>query len=243
MQKQQGKNMYGVNLDNIGYAYGGRSVLHGVSMVMGEGEFTVILGPNGSGKSTLLKLIAGLLIPLSGAITIHGNTVQEFRKSGRIGYVPQNYGKNTAFPATVEEIIRLGLLSRHPSPGKSEARDIVEQMLSVVDIEKLRKRRLAELSGGQQQRVMVARALAGNPGVLLLDEPTSGVDAEASTKIYELLKQLNISSGITIIMVSHDIDQATKWASKVACINYGLCYYGDSRDFRKHHADRPHPWQ
>jgi zinc transport system ATP-binding protein len=115
-------------------------------------------------------------------------------------------------------------------------------MLSLVGADGLSNRRIGELSGGQQQRVMVARALAGNPELLLLDEPTSGVDYAASNRIFQLLGQLNHNLGITVIMITHDIAQATQWATKVACINRGLCFYDTSDRFRKEHAQLGHLW-
>lgn len=234
--------MCGIKLDNICFSYNGTSLLSNINMQIASGEFIVILGPNGSGKSTLLKLMTGLIRPMQGTVEIEGTPVQEFRKSGRIGYVPQNYGRNTGFPATVEEIVKMGLVSQPASLSKVASRHIVRHMLTLVGMEEMRKRRISDLSGGQQQRVMVARALAGNPGALFLDEPTSGIDPEASAKIYELLKDLNTTLGVTIVMVSHDVEKATRWASRVACVNYGLCYFGDSGEYRKRHGQDPHSW-
>lgn len=234
--------MCGIKLDNVSFSYNGNSLLNNISMQIASGEFVVILGPNGSGKSTLLKLMTGLLRPVQGTIAIEGISVQQFRKTGQIGYVPQNYGRNTGFPATVEETVRMGLVSQQTKMSKAASRHIVEHMLTLVGMEEFYARRLSDLSGGQQQRVMVARALAGNPGVLFLDEPTSGIDPEASAKIYELLKHLNSALGVTIVMVSHDVEKATRWASRVACVNYGLCYFGDGGEYRKHHGQTQHIW-
>lgn len=231
-----------IKLDNISFTYTDRPLLANVNMQIASGEFIVILGPNGSGKSTLLRLMTGLIQPLQGTVTIEGIPVNDFRKTGKLGYVPQNYAKNAAFPATVEEIVSLGLVAQKTRLSKMAARHIVGHMLTLVGAAELAKRNFGELSGGQQQRIMVARALAGNPGVLFLDEPTSGIDPEASAKIYELLNYLNTSLGVTVVMVSHDIEMATKWASKVACVNYGLCYFGASQEFRAHHGRYPHSW-
>ncbi|HWQ61940.1 MAG TPA: ATP-binding cassette domain-containing protein, partial [Negativicutes bacterium] len=141
----------------------------------------------------------------------------------------------------VEEIVALGLVAGRSRQMKKEAaRYVVDHMLKLVGAEALRGRLIGELSGGQQQRVMVARALAGNPGLLLLDEPTSGVDHDTSTRLYDLLGELNRNLGVTVIAVSHDIDKVTRWASKVACINHGLCYYGDAVEFRRDHANSLH---
>jgi zinc transport system ATP-binding protein len=234
--------MYDISISDLTYSYGDSVVLRDLSMTVTAGEFVAVVGPNGAGKSTLLKLIAGLLRPDSGRIMVAGRTADEARAAGDIGYIPQNYARSTAdFPATVAEIAALGLVSgRKKNLSKEAARHIVDHMLAMVDIAELRDRRVGELSGGQQQRVMVARALAGNPRLLLLDEPTSGVDFDTSTKIYGLLGQLNQSLGITVVTVSHDIDKVTRWAGRVACINQGLCFYGDCAEFRRVHAQEPH---
>ncbi len=234
--------MYDINISDVTFSYGGDAVLHDLSMTVAAGEFVAVVGPNGAGKSTLLKLVAGLLRPDRGRVTIAGRTADEARAAGDIGYIPQNYARNVAgFPATVAEIVALGLVSgRKKNLSADAARHIVDHMMAMVDIQDLRDRRVEELSGGQQQRVMVALALAGNPRLLLLDEPTSGVDFDTSTKIYGLLGQLNRNLGITVVTVSHDIDKVTRWANRVACINKGLCFYGDCAEFRRVHAQEPH---
>lgn len=232
-----------INLNNITFGYNTELVLNNITFSVTQGEFVVAVGPNGAGKSTLLKIMAGLLEPLSGQVLIDGETVRTAARRSKIGYVPQHYAQNTAaFPATVEEIVALGLVN-NPSPLTAKgSRHIVQHMLELVGAEQLKNRRIGELSGGQQQRIMVARALAGNPQLLLLDEPTSGIDYAASARIYELLGQLNSTLGITIVMVSHDIENATHFASKVACINRSLCFFGDSEQFHSSHATMRHLW-
>lgn len=233
-----------VEINNIAFNYGDNLVVPELSLKIAAGELVAVVGPNGAGKSTLLKLIAGLLNPSQGQIKIANQDIAAAEARGLIGYVPQNYGNNIGgFPATVAEIVALGLITGsklHPSPAKSE--HIVQHMLKMVGADELSNRRIGALSGGQQQRVMVARALAGNPELLLLDEPTSGVDFAASNRIFQLLGQLNHNLGITVIMVTHDIAQATQWATKVACINRGLCFYDTSERFRTEHAQRGHMW-
>lgn len=232
-----------VKLNNITFGYNLERVLNNITFSVEPGDFVVAVGPNGAGKSTLLKIMAGLIEPLSGEVLIDNQAVHSAARQGMIGYVPQHYAQNTAaFPATVEEIVALGLVNSHQLLKSKGAKHIVSHMLELVGAESLKKRRIGELSGGQQQRVMVARALAGNPQLLLLDEPTSGIDYAASAKIYELLGQLNSTLGITIVMVSHDIENATRFASKVACINRNLCFFGDSEQFHSTHATLRHLW-
>lgn len=234
-----------VKLFKVAFAYNRDTVLNDISLTIERGDFTAVVGPNGAGKSTILKIIAGILSPLSGIVTVGGRTVSEARAKGLISYVPQNYGKNIiGFPATVEEVVQLGIAAASSNKGcvRHGAEHIVNHMLELVGCQDLRNRRIGDLSGGQQQRVMVARALAGNPELLLLDEPTSGIDYEASSKIYELLGHLNKNLGVTVIMISHDIDKAITWANKVACINRGLCFYGNSQDFNSSHLGARHLW-
>ncbi len=235
--------MCNVAVRNVFFGYPGVAVLDNITLDIPTGEFVVVVGPNGAGKSTILKLIAGLIFPTKGEVTIGGQPVAQARQNAVLGYVPQNYGRNIAgFPATVEEIVSLGLVGSKTKNSSIGARHIIDHMLHMVGMSEYRHRRIGDLSGGQQQRVMVARALAGNPELLLLDEPTSGIDYEASTRIFDLLGDLHRSLGITIVMVSHDIDQAVVHATQVACVNRGLCYYGNSDDFRRNHIESGHLW-
>lgn len=232
-------------IEKMSFAYAKETVLRDISLEVATGDFVAVVGPNGAGKSTLLKNIAGLLQPSQGEIRIGGKSVRAAQQCGWIGYVPQNYAKNVqGFPATVREVVALGLVNEGKTVARTKkaAHHIVNHMLNLVGAESLAEARIGELSGGQQQRVMVAMALAGNPQLLLLDEPTSGVDYDASTRIYELLGTLNRNLGITVVMVSHDIDKAVAWANKVACINRGLCFFGDSKEFEATHAQMRHMW-
>jgi zinc transport system ATP-binding protein len=232
-----------IRLNNITFGYNAEMVLNNISLTVKQGEFVVVVGPNGAGKSTLLRIIAGLIEPAGGQVVIDNQSIRTAARQGIIGYVPQHYAQNTAaFPATVEEVVKLGLVNSNGGLKTKGAKHIVSHMLEMVGVEQLKGRRIGELSGGQQQRVMVARALAGNPQLLLLDEPTSGIDYAASVRIHELLGQLNTTLGITIIMVSHDIENATRFASKVACINRSLCFFGDSKEFNSTHATMRHLW-
>lgn len=228
---------------DVFFHYQHATVLENITMEIPAGEFVVVVGPNGGGKSTLLKMIAGLLTPRQGTVTIDGQHVAVARQSAMVGYVPQNYSRNTAiFPATVEEIVALGLINSPRKITTAAARHIVSHMLEMVDMSDYRQCRIGELSGGQQQRVMVAMALSGNPQLLLLDEPTSGIDYDASSRIFDLLSTLHQNLGITIVMVSHDIDQAVQRATRVACVNRGLCHYGPADEFRNSHLEARHLW-
>jgi zinc transport system ATP-binding protein len=234
-----------ITLERISFYYGPDVVLENLNFTVKQGEFVVIVGPNGGGKSTLIKLMAGLVRPAQGRITIDGQDISKAHRNQCIGYVPQNYRQNTAdFPATVAEIVALGLVAgtfgNKRTPG--EKSHIVKHTLELVGIDDLANCRIGDLSGGQQQRVMVARALTGNPSLLLLDEPMSGVDVQASETIYELLAELNSKLNITVVLVSHDVEKATQYASQVACINRKLCFYGSNELFRVHHLKSSHLW-
>lgn len=232
-----------VDIEHVSFVYNTITVLDNITIKVLPGDFVVVVGPNGAGKSTLLRLVAGLLKPCQGTIRIGGQPVSQASKQALIGYVPQNYGRNTAgFPATVEEIVALGLIGSRMKSNTSGVKHIVSHMLELVGMSDYRRSRIGDLSGGQQQRVMVARALAGNPQLLLLDEPTSGIDYEASSRIFELLGHLHANLGITVVMVSHDIDRSVIHATKVACINRGLCYFGGTDDFRQDHVASSHLW-
>lgn len=232
-----------VEVEQVSFGYNAVTVIENITIKILAGEFVVVVGPNGAGKSTLLRLIAGLLKPCQGTVRIGGQSVSLASKQALIGYVPQNYGRNTeGFPATVKEIVALGLIGSKTKTNTASANHIVEHMLELVGMSDYRRSRIGQLSGGQQQRVMVARALAGNPQLLLLDEPTSGIDYEASSRLFDLLGHLHTNLGITIVMVSHDIDRAVTHATKVACVNRGLCYYGVTEDFRQAHVAASHLW-
>lgn len=234
-----------VKLSEISFSYNNNIAIENISLTISQGDFVAVVGPNGAGKSTMLKIMAGLIKPTRGQVSIGGKDMFTAKGHGLIGYVPQNYGKNVmGFPATVKEVVALGLTLGPVATRENQqaAKHITSHMMELVGLEQLRDRRIGELSGGQQQRVMVAMALAANPQLLLLDEPTSGIDYEASTKIYELLGTLNKNLGITIVMVSHDIDKAVLWANKVACVNRKLCFLGSSPEFDATHAQARHLW-
>jgi len=223
-----------LELAKITFYYGDMLVLDNVSMTVFSGDFLGIVGPNGSGKSTLLKIIAGLLKPASGTVRFFGTERENFRQWTRIAYVAQNVTSfNYGFPATIGETVMtgltasLGLLRR---PGRRE-RQLVEESLASVGLASLKNRLIGELSGGQQQRVFIARALVASPDLLLLDEPTVGVDVEAKERFYELLAELREQRGLTLLMVSHDIGVVAEQVRSVACLNRKLYFHGPPAEF------------
>lgn len=227
-------------VDKVAFNYEDETIISDVSLTIPEGDFTLVVGPNGAGKTTFLRLVAGLLKPANGQITIDGYSVAEAQQKGLLHLVPQIYNKNAAqFPATCGEIVELGL--RIQGMGHSERKAKAHQALAQVGMAEFTHRRIGDLSGGQQQRVMIAQALARGPKYLLLDEPTSGIDFQVSAHIFQLLRNL-CNQGMTIIMVTHDIVDACQAADQMICIDRHICYNGDSQGFLKSHKNTPLAW-
>lgn len=195
-----------IYISDLSFAYGDEKVLREVSLQVAQGEYAVLLGENGTGKSTFLKLLLGELKPQQGTICLFGSDTKKVFHADKIGYVPQNsISLNPFFPATVEEIVLTNLYSQlgwFRLPGKKQ-RQQAATALRLTGMEGYRKSRIGELSGGQQQRVMLARALVGNPKLLVLDEPTTGVDTASVKELYQTLERLNREEGVTILMVTH----------------------------------------
>ena len=223
-----------IAIKNLYFSYGDQLVLEDINLEINAGDFLAVLGPNGSGKSTLLKLILGLLEPQKGEIFLFGVPAKEFRERWRLGYVPQRATAKVdpVFPVTVEEVVGFGLLARKRFPRflGPEDRSKIKEALAQVEMEGFLHRRLCELSGGQQQRVFIARAIVSAPEVLLLDEPTTGVDVSTQERFYDLLGELN-RQGLTIVIVTHDIGIVNKHVKQVACLNRRLVYHGSHEEF------------
>lgn len=210
-----------IELKDVSFAYDiGPPALEHVSLAVREGEFLGLVGPNGGGKSTLLKLVLGLFRPGSGEVRVAGGTPQESRRV--IGYVPQYARFARDFPISVEETVLLGRLGTTRLLGGYRAADREAAHLAMTETEvlDLRQRPLGTLSGGQLQRVLVARALACDPRILILDEPTANIDMRAETEIFDLFKALN--QHMTIVVVSHDIGFISRYVTRVACLNRTL---------------------
>jgi zinc transport system ATP-binding protein len=213
-----------IELSGVSFAYDSEPVLHNLSLQVMPGEYVGVIGPNGGGKTTLMKLLLGLLRPDKGAIRLFDTPLSDFKEWPKIGYVPQRAGNSDfRLPITVQEIVQFGA----PRGNKTAASESLER----VGIADLAAKRLNELSGGQQQKVFIAKALASHPEILILDEPTAGVDVSTQDKFYQLLATLNKDEGLTIILVSHDIDVVVNEVSKLACINEELVYHGKPKDF------------
>ncbi len=212
------------------YSYGGgEPAVEDVSFKVRQGDFAAILGPNGSGKTTLLRLALGLLKPSNGVVELFGETSARFRDWSRVGYVPQRVeGLGSRFPATVEEIVEHGLYRGFDPLAifrRHERKEVLDA-LDLAGISHLRTRAIESLSVGQRQRALIARAIAGEPELLFLDEPVSGVDAVGRDRFHELISSLNKEHGMTVFLISHDIGAVMQGATVCACINRTVVFHG-----------------
>ena len=214
-----------IKLENVTYRYNSDLVLENISFKADQGDLLGIIGPNGAGKTTLFSLILGLLEGYQGKITMFGEDIRNNRKIlKKIGYIPQKNIIDQGFPATVEEIVSLGVFER-------KTKDKIISAINTVGLLEQKHKRIGELSGGQQQRILIAKALVNEPQLLILDEPTTGIDLETQNKFYALLRKLNSENKITIILASHDLDAINKLANKIACVNRKMSFHGDAREF------------
>ncbi len=206
-----------IELKNVDFSYNHHAILKDVNIRVYANDFIAVIGPNGGGKTTLLKLMIGLLQVDHGSVRIMGQPPQKV--SHRVGYVPQDVNANKNFPISVMDVVLMGCLRSdriwtHPTKmDRTSAKEALEKM----EMLKYHKRRIGELSGGQRQRVFIARALAGKPEILFLDEPTTSVDTHGQTELYSLLKELN--KNVTILVISHDLMVVSSYVKSVICVN------------------------
>ena len=234
MQVDHTKNI--IEVKDICFSYGDEEVLKDISFDIHKGDYLGVVGPNGAGKTTLLKLILNLLPVCCGSIKLFGEDIGHFKDWSKIGYVPQkatNFDAN--FPATVREVVAM---SRSAKKGlfhnKNQEDDkIIEESLKRVGMWEQKDHLIGDLSGGQQQRVFIARALALQPEIIFLDEPTTGVDKKSKDDFYTLLKDLNQRFNLTIVLVSHDIERITKEAMHIVCVDHTLVCHTSPQEFLK----------
>ena len=195
------------------------TALNGVSVDVEPATALGIVGPNGSGKSTLLKTIAGLVRPTSGSVHVL-ETVPRELPPGTIGYVPQAEDVDYAFPVNVRDVVTMGRYPRSPwpLPLRPDDRRAIDEAIAALDLDELQDRRINELSGGQQRRAFVARAIAQQPKLLLLDEPTTGVDAATEDAILALVRRL-VAGGMPVLMTTHDLDRAPEWFDRLIVVD------------------------
>ena len=205
-----------IAIENVSFSYDGAPVLEGANLTIGQGDFVSIIGPNGGGKTTLLKIILGLLKPKSGTVRVFGMTPEQARPL--VGYMPQHVNLDPQFPVSVMDVVLMGRLGNGPRLGPYRRKDRLAAQAAIKEVRllDLRKRPFSTLSGGQQQRVLIARALASEPRLLLLDEPTAGLDLHVEGEFLELLRELN--KRLTVALVSHDVGFVSQYAKNVVCV-------------------------
>ncbi|WP_303866116.1 metal ABC transporter ATP-binding protein [Acetobacterium wieringae] len=218
-----------ISCEGVTIGYDGQRAVNKVSFDLEQGDYLCIVGENGSGKSTLVKGLLGLIKPQEGSITFNGIAPNE------IGYLPQQTVIQRDFPASVGEVVisgclnRRGLLPFYSRAEKDRAADKMKQ-LSITEIQKKSYR---DLSGGQQQRVLLARALCATEKLLLLDEPVSGLDPVMTADLYQLVAELNQTRGITVLMVSHDLESALEYGNKILHMKTETAFFGSTADYLK----------
>jgi len=212
-------------VNSLNFEREGNLVLKGATFRILPGEYCAIIGPNGGGKTTLIRLLLGLEKLTSGEIKLFGVPQNRFKDWNRIGYVPQRSALvDSTFPATVQEVVGMGRYARRGIMGFESTEDkaaIVEAM-ELMGVADLSDRLIGNLSGGQRQRVMIARALASNPDVLIVDEPNTGVDVESQHRFYELLRTLNRTKKMSILFITHDIGVIAEDITRVLFVNQTL---------------------
>lgn len=224
-----------VVIKDVSFHYGDRYVLENINLTINKGSFLALVGPNGSGKSTLIKCILGLLTPQIGTIELFGENSRTFKAWNKIGYISQKANSfNSGFPATVNEVVSMGIFTKvgmFRFLNKSHKSKVAEA-IEAVGMTKYANKNIGELSGGQQQRVFIARALVSEPKLLILDEPTVGIDASSVQDFYHLLEDLH-QREITMLMVTHDIGAVTNLVTDVACLNQSIHFHGDTEQFKR----------
>ncbi|MCM3710878.1 metal ABC transporter ATP-binding protein [Sporosarcina luteola] len=225
-----------IECNDVNFRYEHSTVLENISLDVKEGEFWALIGPNGSGKSTLINIILGLLKADKGTVKLFGQNVDSFKQRERIGYVSQKSNSfNSGFPATVLEVVKSGLTRKvglFKGFSKHDEQKALDS-LRIVKMEDFASKNIGELSGGQQQRVFIARALVGEPDLLIMDEPTVGIDQKNVASFYSMLNELNGEHGIAILLVTHEIDLVTELATHVACLNRSIHFHGMQSDYKK----------
>lgn len=217
-----------LTVKDVSLGYEGRVVTENLSFGVNTGDYLFIVGENGAGKSTLIKALLGLKSPMKGSIETGDGLLPS-----EIGYLPQQTLVQKDFPASVKEIVYSGLLGKSRfRPFYSKAmKSLADKQMERLGIADLKNKCYRELSEGQQQRVLLARALSATGKMLLLDEPVSGLDPSAKSEMYELIRKLNGEDKITVIMVSHDIDAAEKYASHILHIGHTPLFFGTKEEY------------
>lgn len=224
-----------IEMENVSFRYEDQEVLSHINFTINEGDFMGLVGPNGGGKTTLIKLLLGMEKADHGSIRLYGKKIHTFKDKSRLGYVSQKANSfNKGFPATVEEVVSMGLTSKIGYFRRPSLRDKkrVKEAIDKVGMSSFLSKNIGELSGGQQQRIFIARALVSDPDLLILDEPTVGIDSRNVELFLNVLTALN-KQGVTLLLITHDIGVITQYATKIACLNETLHNLGTPGDFQQ----------
>jgi zinc transport system ATP-binding protein len=220
-------------LRDVAFGYRpGQRVLEGVTLRIGEGEFVAVAGPNGGGKTTLVRLVLGLERPAEGEVFLFGEPAHRFSQRRRLGYLAQRSDLGGDAPATVREVVSAGRLAagRLVGPMRKGDRALVAEAISRVGLAAVADSPVRTLSGGMQQRAFIAKALAGQPSLLVLDEPTTGVDAESQESLGALLDQLHSELGVTILYVSHEFGAVERFVERLVLVRRTIVFDGSPRE-------------
>ncbi len=224
-----------IQLRNVTIAFEGTVAVDRVSLSVEKGDYLVVLGENGSGKSTLMRAMLGLVRPRSGSI-VYGDGLMK----NQIGYLPQQTAAQRDFPASVEEVVLSGCVNRMGTRfffNKADRAKAAANM-ALLDVTKFRKKSYRTLSGGQQQRVLLARALCATDGMLLLDEPVTGLDPAATQELYDVIRDLNVRHGVAVVMVSHDVRGALRDAKHVVVMDTGMDFNGTAEEYAAQYLNK-----
>lgn len=231
-----------VKVRRVSHSYGNVEALRDVSLEVSKGDLVAIVGPNGGGKSTLVKVMLGLITPNDGDCELFCQPAPRFREWQKVAYVPQHASAfDSQFPIKVGELVLLG---RVPSRGlgrrfSRDDREAAKWAMEVCDVAPLASRRVGDLSGGQKQRVLIAKALARKPELLLMDEPTTGVDAQSQDRLFEILDRMNAEFGATVVIVTHDHGVLHERVQRVVAVNVAVVFQGTPADFETWEHDGP----
>jgi len=230
-----------LEFDDVSYSYGRTPVLRDISLTVREQELLAIVGANGAGKTTLMRLGLGLLSPTQGTVRLFGTPIERFRDWGHIGYVPQRAAASSVLPISVEEVVRTGLAGQLGLVGRPTARhhERMAHVLDLLGLTGVARLRITSLSGGQQQRALIARALVTEPRLLVLDEPTTGVDAQAREVLRSSIEHLVELEGVAVVYVSHDPEAFFGMADRIIEIRAGRIIETGPHDHP--HLEAEHP--
>ncbi|GBD97154.1 MAG TPA: metal ABC transporter ATP-binding protein [Nitrospirae bacterium] len=224
--------MKALSVENLCVKADNRHLLENITFSVEEGRIVAIIGPNGAGKTTLIKAILGLIPYQTGSVSLFGRPFRHNKSHTKVGYVPQRLEFDRTFPLTVSELLGFTVppIYSFPFHRKGKEKKYIDRLLKTVGAQDLRDRGIGSLSGGELQRVMIAKAIVNEPGILFLDEAASGVDIEGQEKFYDLVRRLNKEKGLTVILISHDLNVVYRFADDVLCLNRRLVCTGSPED-------------